>query len=77
MGDWSFGDMAGHLVGWRERTINRLLAMGRGEPEPAPPWGNEAEDEDEVDQVNDWIREQHPAALQSSWWPSTTHPSTA
>jgi hypothetical protein len=59
MGDWSFADMAGHLAGWRERTINRVLAVGRGEPEPAPPWGVEAEGADEVDKVNDWIRERH------------------
>jgi hypothetical protein len=59
MGDWSFADMAGHLAGWRERTINRVLALARGEPEPAPPWGVEPEGEDEVDKVNDWIRERH------------------
>ena len=28
MGEWSFGDMAGHLVGWRNRTIARLEAAG-------------------------------------------------
>jgi hypothetical protein len=59
MGEWSFGDMAGHLSGWRERTIDRVLALGRGEPEPTPPWGVEPEGEDEVDKVNEWIREQH------------------
>lgn len=58
MGDWSFADMAGHLSGWRERTINRVLAFGRGEPEPAPPWPA-ALDNDDVDQLNDWIRERH------------------
>ena len=59
MGDWSFADMAGHLAGWRERTINRLLAVGRGEPEPPPPWLVEPEGEDEVHKVNDWIRARH------------------
>lgn len=59
MGEWSFADMAGHLSGWRERTINRVLALGRGEPEPTPPWLVEPEGEDEVDKVNDWIRDQH------------------
>jgi Mycothiol maleylpyruvate isomerase N-terminal domain len=59
MGEWSFADMAGHLLGWRERTIGRVLALGRGEREPAPPWGVEAESEDAVDKVNDWIRERH------------------
>lgn len=59
MGEWSFADMAGHLSGWRERTINRVLAAGRGEPEPAPPWTTEPEGEDEVHKTNDWIRERH------------------
>src|SRR5262245_32410620 len=55
MGDWNFGDMAGHLLGWRNRTITRLDALGRGEPEPAPPWPAELDDDDVI---NDWIREQ-------------------
>lgn len=59
MGDWSFADMAGHLSGWRERTIDRVLAIGRGEAEPAPPWDVEPEGEEEVHKVNDWIRERH------------------
>ena len=59
MGEWSFADMAGHLVGWRERTINRVLAVARGEPEPAPPWPADLDADDDVDKVNDWIREQH------------------
>jgi hypothetical protein len=59
MGDWSFADMAGHLAGWRARTINRLLAAGRGEPEPASPWPADLQEDDEVDKVNDWIRDQH------------------
>jgi hypothetical protein len=59
MGEWSFGDMAGHLLGWRERTISRVLAAARSEPEPAPPWNVEPQGEDEVDKVNDWIRDQH------------------
>jgi uncharacterized protein (TIGR03083 family) len=58
MGEWSFADMAGHLSGWRERTINRVLAFGRGEPEPAPPWPADLEADDDVDKVNDWIRDQ-------------------
>src|SRR6478672_11440810 len=56
MGEWSFGDMAGHLLGWRRRTIARLEAAARGEPEPAPPWPTELDDDDVI---NDWIREQH------------------
>jgi hypothetical protein len=54
MGDWTFADMAGHLGAWRGRTISRLEAAARGEPEPAPPWPSELED-DEV--INPWIRE--------------------
>jgi hypothetical protein len=59
MGEWSFADMAGHLAGWRERTINRVLAVARGEPEPAPPWPTGLDADDDVDKVNDWIRERH------------------
>jgi len=53
MGEWSFGDMAGHLLGWRNRTIARLEAAGRGEPEPAAPWPPHMDDDDTI---NDWIR---------------------
>jgi uncharacterized protein (TIGR03083 family) len=62
MGDWTFGDLAGHLLGWRERTLTRLEALGRGEPDPAPPWPGDLDDDDAI---NDWIHEQqagHPAA---------------
>jgi hypothetical protein len=58
MGEWTFGDMAGHLLGWRNRTISRLEAAGRGEPDPAPPWPAELPADDD-DAINDWIREQH------------------
>src|SRR5262245_1971729 len=53
-GDWSFGDMAGHLAGWRNRTIKRLEALARGEPDPPTPWPAELGDDD--DTINDWIR---------------------
>ena len=56
MGEWTFGDMAGHLLGWRNRTIARLEAAGRGEGEPTDPWPAELNDDDPI---NDWIREQH------------------
>ena len=60
MGDWSFADMAGHLAGWRRRTIARLEAAGRGEPEPAPPWPPELDDDDAsgTEAINDWIQAQ-------------------
>ncbi|HYM85011.1 MAG TPA: maleylpyruvate isomerase N-terminal domain-containing protein [Candidatus Dormibacteraeota bacterium] len=54
MGDWTFGDLAGHLAGWRERLISRLEAAARGEPEPQPPWPAELDDDD---RINDWIHE--------------------
>ena len=53
MGEWTFGDVAGHLLGWRNRTLARLEALASGEPDPYPV---EPED-DEVDQINDQIRE--------------------
>jgi hypothetical protein len=56
MGEWSFGDMAGHLLGWRNRTIARLEAFARGDPDPAPQWPAELEDDDSI---NDWIHDQH------------------
>jgi hypothetical protein len=56
MGEWSFGDMAGHLVGWRNRTIARLEAAARSEPEPADPWPAELDDDDAI---NPWMRAQH------------------
>lgn len=52
MGEWSFGDMAGHLLGWRNRTIQRLEAAGRGEPDPPAPWPAELDDDDAI---NDWL----------------------
>jgi hypothetical protein len=61
MGEWSFGDLAGHLAGWRDRTIARLEATARGEPEPAPPWPADLEDDDGdgTFTINDWIHRQH------------------
>jgi hypothetical protein len=58
MGEWSFGDLAGHLLGWRNRTIARLEAFSRGDPEPPNPWPAKL-DEDDDDSINDWIRAQH------------------
>ena len=53
MGEWTFGDLAGHLLGWRNRTISRLEAAARGEPDPI---NDEPAGEDEVDAVNVQIR---------------------
>ena len=54
MGEWTFADMAGHLAAWRGRTIARLEAAGRGEPEPAAPWPDELDGDDVI---NPWIRD--------------------
>ena len=60
MGEWSFADMAGHLTGWRNRTIARLGAFGRGEPDPPNPWPAELDAAgDGDDRINDWIHAQH------------------
>lgn len=55
MGQWTFKDLAAHLTGWRQWTIARLEAAGRGEPEPPPPWPAALQ---EVDEINDWIQAQ-------------------
>ena len=57
MGDWTFKDVAAHVTAWRRRTVNRLVAAGRGEPEPPPPWPAELGD-DEDDPINAWIHDQ-------------------
>ncbi len=53
MGEWTFGDLAGHLAGWRNRTIRRLEAAGRGEPDPGNPWPPDLDDDDII---NEWFR---------------------
>ena len=56
MGDWTFKDLASHLLGWRDRTIARLEAAAEGRDEPPNPWPAELGDEED-DTVNDWIHE--------------------
>jgi hypothetical protein len=56
MGDWTFKDLAAHITSWRRRTVNRLEAAGRGEPEPPNPWPAEL-GEDEDDAINAWIHD--------------------
>ena len=53
-GDWSIKDIVGHLTGWRRRTVARLQATGRGEPQPPPPWPAHLQTDDEI---NAWIYE--------------------
>jgi uncharacterized protein (TIGR03083 family) len=60
MGDWTFKDLAAHLLFWQERTIERMVAGPGGKP-PAP-WPASMGDEDEAEsweEINAWIREQH------------------
>lgn len=54
MGDWSFKDLASHLLGWRNRSIGRYEAAAAGRPEPTPPWPAALEDDD---QINAWFHE--------------------
>jgi Mycothiol maleylpyruvate isomerase N-terminal domain len=59
MGEWSFGDVAGHLLGWRNRTINRLDAFAKGQPDPPDPWPPFLAGDPSDDPVNAWIHAQH------------------
>ena len=54
MGEWTFRDLAAHLLGWRERSIARLEAVGEGRPETADPWPDDLPDDDAV---NGWFQE--------------------
>jgi len=56
MGEWTFKDLAAHLLGWRRRAIARLEAAGKRLPPPVNPWPDELQDDDEI---NDWIYHQH------------------
>jgi hypothetical protein len=53
-GHWSIKDIVAHLTGWRRRTVARLQAAGRGDPEPMPPWPEHLQTDD---QINAWIYE--------------------
>ncbi len=59
MGEWSFKDLVAHLNGWKLRTLQRLEAVANGQPEPDLGWPANADDDDQVDVVNDWIQEQN------------------
>ena len=56
MGEWTFKDLAGHLTGWRERTIARLEAAARGQEAPPAPWPAHLETDDDI---NGWIYQQN------------------
>jgi hypothetical protein len=53
MGEWTFKDLAAHLLGWRERTLDRLEAAAQGRDEPPARWPTDLDDDDPI---NDWIQ---------------------
>jgi hypothetical protein len=54
-GDWTFKDVVAHLNGWRSKTLARLDAAQHGHAPAAPPWPAQLDEDDDVDQINDWI----------------------
>jgi hypothetical protein len=54
VGPWSIKDIVAHLTGWRRRTVARLQAAQRSEPEPPTPWPAHLQTDDEI---NAWIYE--------------------
>jgi hypothetical protein len=60
-GEWTFKDVAGHLNGWRTRTVDRLEAATR-DAEPSPPiWPADLSDETDagVEAINHWLYERN------------------
>ena len=53
-GLWSIKDIVAHITAWRRRTVGRLEAAAKGEPEPTPPWPAELHEDDEI---NAWFHE--------------------
>jgi hypothetical protein len=51
-GPWSIKDIVAHLTAWRRRTVARIDAVARGQPEPKPEWPAELHDDDEI---NAWF----------------------
>lgn len=60
-GDWTFKDVAGHLNGWWERTVDRLEAAVRDEAPPPPSWpaGLSDETDEGIEAINRWIYERN------------------
>ena len=54
-GHWSVKDIVAHITSWRRRTVARLQAAARGEPQPPPPWPSKLTSDDEI---NAWFYEQ-------------------
>ena len=53
-GHWSIKDIVAHLTGYHHRTVARLQAAQRSEPDPPPPWPAHLQTDDEI---NAWIYE--------------------
>ena len=51
-GAWSVKDVVAHLAAWRRRTVGRLEAAARGEPEPKAEWPADLTDDDAI---NAWF----------------------
>ena len=60
-GDWTFKDVAGHLNGWRVRTVDRLEAAARNAPPPPAPWPDGLSDETDegTEAINRWFYERY------------------
>jgi hypothetical protein len=56
MGDQVLEDLVAHLVAWDDRDLDRMEAVVHGQPEPAPAWPADLEDDDAI---NAWIHEQN------------------
>ncbi|MGH2559356.1 MAG: ClbS/DfsB family four-helix bundle protein [Thermomicrobiales bacterium] len=56
-GDWTFKDVAGHLNGWRELTVDRLEAAAGDQAPPRMPWPDDLSEETEegVEAINRWF----------------------
>lgn len=54
--EWSIKDIVAHLTGWRRRTVGRLQAALKQEPEPTPLWPSQLQTDDEI---NAWIYASH------------------
>ncbi len=53
-GHWSVKDIVAHITSWRRRTVMRLQAAARGEPEPAAYWPANLKADDDI---NAWFYE--------------------
>jgi hypothetical protein len=53
-GDWSIKDIVAHLTAWRRRTVGRLEAVAKGQPEPKAPWPADLQEDDEI---NAWFHQ--------------------